>query len=80
MDLVDKNYGYYKTNLEQLRGKYPDKFVVISDEKVIFSDIDFNKAVEYAKKLTPGTYIIQKCETDKEKIVQTFHTRVRFSA
>lgn len=80
MDLVDLNYEFYKKNLEDLKKNYANMFVVIFEEKVVFSNIDIAKAVNFVKDLKPGTYIIQKCEMDEEKTIQTFHTRVRFNA
>lgn len=77
MNDIDKNYDYFEKNITGLLGKYKNKYIVIHDEKVVFCDSDMNKALEYAgNNLTPGTYIIQKCEKPDDNI-QVFYTRIR---
>ena len=74
MENNEKNYQYFK-NEKKLKQKYLNEFVVIYDEKVVFHDKDLNKAIEYARQLEAGKYIIQRYEKNN---VQMFHTRVAF--
>ena len=74
---IDKNYEYYFQHQEEFNKKYNNKYIIIKDEKIygIFNNIE--SAIQEAKKLEAGTYIIQQCIKKKEP--QIFHTRVRFN-
>lgn len=74
---VDKNYEYYLKNQKEINKKYNNKYIIIKDEKIFGVFCDIESAIQEAKKLEAGTYIIQQCIKRKEP--QTFHTRVRFS-
>ena len=78
MDKSNKNYQFFVANEKKLKKDYANEFIIISEEKVVFHDIDFNKVVDFARGLKAGTYIIQRCETNKLNSVQMFHTRVTF--
>ncbi|MCI8396814.1 MAG: hypothetical protein HFJ52_03980 [Clostridia bacterium] len=74
---IDKNYKYYTEHQEELFKKHKNKFVIIKDEKVIGVYKTLEEAIQNAKNIEAGTYIIQECLQKKK--VQTFHTRVRFN-
>ena len=74
---TDKNYEYFQSNKKELCKKYLNKYLIIKDESVFGAYESFIDALNVAKNIEAGTYIIQKCEKDEE--VQIFHTRVRFS-
>ncbi len=78
MNTEDKNYEYYKKEEKDLIKKYPNQFIVICKEEVVFHDENLNKVIDFARELEAGTYIIQNCETDEVDKVQAFHTRVTF--
>lgn len=78
MENNEKNYQYFKNEEKNLKQKYSNEFLVIYDEKVVFHDKDLDKAIEYARQLEAGKYIIQRCETNETNNVQMFHTRVTF--
>lgn len=75
---LDKNYEFFIKHRKELCDKYLNKYVIIKDEKIVGTYETFEEALEKAKDIEAGTYIIQKCEENEE--VQTFHTRVRFNA
>jgi hypothetical protein len=75
---MEKNYNYYLKNKQELKEKYNNKFIIIKNETIFGVYENLQKAIQSAKNLEAGTYIIQHC-TDNEN-VQTFHTRVRFNA
>lgn len=77
MDKLNMNYKYFKSNKKELLKKFPEEYVVIVNEKVVFHSKDRETAIAYVKTLEAGTYILQKCETE-ENNVQMFHTRVSF--
>lgn len=74
----DKNYKYFLENKQELCKKYLNKFLIIKEEKVFGAYETFEEALNAAKNIEAGTYIIQRCEKDEE--IQIFHTRVRFNA
>lgn len=76
--MIDKNYDFFKKEEKKLKEIYPNEFIVICNQEVVFHDVDLNKAIEYARTLEAGSYIIQRCETNETRIVQVFHTRVSF--
>lgn len=73
----DKNYKYFLENKQELCKKYLNKFLIIREEKVFGAYETFEEALNVAKNIEAGTYIIQRCERDEE--IQIFHTRVRFN-
>ena len=78
MDNLDKNYKYFKENKKDLIKKFPEEYLVIVDENVVFHSKDRNNAIEFVKTLKACTYILQKCEQKEEDNIQMFHTRVSF--
>ena len=75
-EIIDKNYEYYSKNQDELNKKYNNKYIIIKDEKIFGVFDSLPDAIQEAKKLEAGTYIIQQCAKKKEP--QMFHTRVRF--
>lgn len=73
----DKNYEYFSKNKNELCKKYLNMFLIIKEEKVFGAYETFEEALNAAKNIEAGTYIIQRCEKDEE--IQIFHTRVRFN-
>lgn len=78
MNNVDKNYEWFKNNKKELLKKYKNKYIVISNQEVLFSDNDIEKAITFASELEVGNFIIQKCEKEDESTIQVFHTRAIF--
>ena len=78
-DFVKKNYIWFEENLLELVKYYEDKHVVIKNEKLLAAYDSFDEAFnETIKTEDLGTFIIQLCSLDKEKMMQTFHSRVAF--
>ena len=75
---LDKNYNFFMLNEKELIKKYPNEFIVISNERVVYHNVDISLVVEYVKKLNAGSYIIQKCGSKESDNIQMFHTRVMF--
>lgn len=78
MNEVDKNYVWFKENLKELLKKYKNKYIVISNQEVIFSCTTMEEAVNFASELDMGNFIIQECSKEEEKNIQVFHTRAIF--
>lgn len=77
MEPIKENYNYYLENKDSLCSKYLNKYIIIKDKKIYGAYDTMEEAIENAKQIEAGTYIIQKCERKED--VQIFHTRVRFN-
>lgn len=74
-----KQFDFYLRNQANLVAKYDGKVVVIHDESVDgVYDTELEAATEASKKLTPGTFIVQKVEPGSQSYTQVFHSRVAF--
>ena len=74
-ELINKNYDWFKKNLNELVKKYNGLYVVVKNNSVIASYNSFDEAfVDMSEKEQPGTFIIQLCTLDSEKTTQTFFT------
>lgn len=74
---MEKNYNYYVEHQKELNKKYKNKFIIIKDENIFGVYENLQEAIQNAKDMEAGTYIIQQCVDNKN--MQTFHTRVRFN-
>ena len=71
MDLIEKEYIWFKDHLNELVKDYNDQYIIIQDNQVIDSFYSFSYAYNNAvidRKLIPGTFIIQFCSLDESKI------------
>lgn len=79
--MLEKEFEFYTQNHSKLFSLYPNRYLVIKDQKVIFNEDSVKNALEASQRegLQPGTYIIQKCEEGVESYTQVYHSRVSFS-
>lgn len=77
----DANFRFFTDNHELIYQSYPDQFVVIKDQKVIFAFATFEEALAetFKQKLELGTFLIQECTKGKDAYTQTFHSRAIFA-
>ena len=80
MDVLEKDFKYFTDNHDDLFGRYPDKYLVIKDESVLFSADSFEDALSFTEKngLEIGTFLIQYCTEGDSAYTQTFHSRAIF--
>ena len=80
-DTLVKEFEYFTKNHSELFSLYPNRYLVIRDQKVLFNEDSVKHALEVSAKngLTPGTYIIQKCEEGVDSYTQVYHSRVTFA-
>jgi hypothetical protein len=75
----DKNYDFFTENLDALFKRYGDAFVVIKNKEVIGSYPSFMDAFTATLRTEKlGTFIIQQCADDPEKLVLHFQDNVGF--
>ena len=76
--MLEKEYKYYLDNQKDLLKKYEGKFVVIKGNEIVGDYSSEKEAYEESiKKYELGTFLIQQCLSDKEKPIQSFHSRVQ---
>lgn len=80
-DVLVKEFEYFTKNHSDLFKQYPNRYLVIKDQEVLFDEDSVKHALEVSQKngLVPGTYIIQKCEESVESFTQVYHSRVTFA-
>jgi len=77
MDQQDLDFNYFLENMNKLYRKYGNKFVVVKNQNVLGAYNDFNKALETTLKTEEmGTFLIQECFDNKEKMVCHFQGNV----
>ena len=75
--MLEKEYGFYKANKNELLSRYSGKFVAIVDEEVVdsfSSEIEAYKAM--AEKYGVGKFLLQYCYPSDSNHVRRFHSRV----
>lgn len=79
--MLEKEFEYFKTNHDELYRLYPNKYLVIKGNEVIYTADTFedalNLAVTGGHKV--GEFLVQLCSEGEEAYTQTFHTRVLFA-
>ena len=72
----DKNYEFFKKNLDGLIKNHYRKYVIIHDEKFISYHETFQEAANAAlKDYEEGTFLVQECVSMKESTL-VFSSRV----
>jgi hypothetical protein len=78
---LKREFEYFLAHRDELLRKYPGKFVVIKDERVISVHDDALSAVEESKKTYPlGSFLVQEVAPGSETFTQTFHSRAAFTS
>lgn len=79
--MLEKEFEYFKSHHDELYRQYPNKYLVIKNDKVIFTADTFedalNLAVSGGHKV--GEFLVQLCSEGDEAYTQTFHSRVIFA-
>jgi len=77
MNQQDQDFNYFLENMENLYRTYGQKFVVVKNHSILAVYDDFMAAYENTLKTEePGTFLIQECFDDKEKMVHHFQGNV----
>lgn len=71
---LQKELEYFIENQEELVREYPDKVLVIKDQRVVGSyDTKIEAYLEARKEYTPGTFMIQPCEPGPDAYTVTIN-------
>ncbi len=81
MDKQSDDFKFFIDNHDELLKLYRDKFLVISEKKVLFASDSFDNALDEAIKrgIELGTFIIQECTDGDSAYTQMFHSRAIFA-
>ena len=77
MNQQDQDFNYFLENMEEFYHTYGQKFVVVKNQGILAVYDDFMAAYEATLKTEePGTFLIQECFDNKEKMVCHFQGNV----
>lgn len=78
---MNKEFQWFINNHARLFSEYPNKHLVIKDEKVLFAEDSIESALDAAvsANLEFGSFIIQECGETSDCYRQEFHSRVVFA-
>lgn len=81
MNTTEDIFRYFTTNHEELFSKYPEKFIVLNGETVIYAKDTFADALEaaLASGLEPGEFLIQECTEGDSAYTQFFSNLAIFA-
>lgn len=79
--MLEKEFEYFKSHHDELYRQYPNKYLVIKKDKVIFTADTFEEALNLAVSggHKVGEFLVQLCSEGDEAYTQTFHSRVIFA-
>ena len=77
MDQQNLDFKYFLENMEKFYHTYGQKFVVVKNQSILAVYNDFMDAYKNTLKTEePGTFLIQECFDNKEKMVCHFQGNV----
>ena len=75
--MQDKDFDFFLQNVEDLYKKYGHKYLVIKNKQILNAYDAFDEALSNTLKTeTLGTFLIQECLENKEKLVHHFQGNV----
>lgn len=79
---LKQTFRWFKEHHNEIFARYPNSFVVIRDEVVLFSAPSFEEAVSMADSqgLKVGTYLIQECREGESSYTQMFCSDIVFAS
>lgn len=79
--MLEKEFKYFMDNHDSLYNDYPNKYIVIKDENVLYAEDSMEEALKRAIEggLQVGSFLIQLCSEGDKAYTQTFHSRVIFA-
>ena len=77
MNAQDKDFDYFLANMKNLYSEHGHKFVSVKNQSILGVYNTFNDALENTLKTEKlGTFLVQECFDNKEKMVQHFQCNV----
>lgn len=80
-DTMKSDFKYFINNHDEIFSKYPNKYVVIKNQTILYAEDTFDSAFEKAitNGLEVGSFLIQECTEGDSAYTQTYHSRVVFA-
>ena len=76
---LEQDFEYYLLNQKEFVKKYPGKYLLIHEEKLVnVFDNELDAYRDAQEQFEPGTFLIQPCLPGEESHTQTFYSRVGF--
>ena len=76
--MLNDEFQFYLDNQTNLAKEYDGKYLVIKGQEVIGVYCDDRSALQETQKTEKlGSFLIQKCSSDPDSVIQTYHSRVR---
>ena len=76
--MQDQDFDFFLQNMENLYKTYGHKFVAVKNQSILAAYDSFNDALDATLKTEElGTFLIQECFDNKEKLIHNFQGNVR---
>ena len=78
--MLTKEFNFFTDNHKQLFEKYPNEYLIIQGEKVLYHSNELNTSLNWAinNGLKEGEFMLQLCSAGERAYTHTYHSRVIF--
>lgn len=79
--MLTKEFNFFTDNHKQLFEKYPNEYLIIQGDKVLYHSDTLNTSLTWAVNngLKEGEFMLQLCSAGEKAYTHTFHSRVVFA-
>lgn len=79
--MLTKEFDFFTNNHKQLFEKFPNEYLIIQGENVLFHSDTLNASLDWAIRndLKQGEFMLQLCSAGEKAYTHTFHSRVIFA-
>ena len=79
--MLTKEFNFFTYNHKQLFEKYPNEYLIIQGEKVLYHSNELNTSLNWAinNGLKEGEFMLQLCSAGERAYTHTYHSRVIFA-
>ena len=79
--MLTKEFNFFTDNHKQLFEKYPNEYLIIQSEKVLYHSNELNTSLNWAinNGLKEGEFMLQLCSAGERAYTHTYHSRVIFA-
>ena len=76
--MLTKEFNFFTDNHKQLFEKYPNEYLIIQGEKVLYHSNELNTSLNWAinNGLKEGEFMLQLCSAGERAYTHTYHSRV----
>lgn len=79
--MLTKEFNFFTNNHKQLFEKYPNEYLIIQGDKVLYHSNELNTSLNWAinNGLKEGEFMLQLCSAGERAYTHTYHSRVIFA-